>query len=115
MAILKEANKNKLSTLKVDSNTEDAINESTPQEQLYTSFENIRLSVYNESLDTIISKSPYDLEHLVVNLLDKMGYKGQVKDAGSVTQASNDGGIDGIIKEDILGLGRIHIQAKKVR
>jgi restriction system protein len=85
----------------------------TPQEQLYKSFESIRLSVYDEILDTIISKSPYEFEHLVVNLLEKMGYGGQVKDAGSVTQASNDGGIDGIIKEDVLGLGRIHIQAKR--
>ncbi|MCG6202822.1 restriction endonuclease [Psychromonas antarctica] len=85
----------------------------TPQEQLYNSFESIRLSVYDEIIDTIISKSPYEFEHLVVNLLEKMGYGGQVKDAGSVTQASNDGGIDGIIKEDVLGLGRIHIQAKR--
>jgi restriction system protein len=85
----------------------------TPQELLYKSFESIRLSVYDEILDTIISKSPYEFEHLVVNLLEKMGYGGQVKDAGSVTQASNDGGIDGIIKEDVLGLGRIHIQAKR--
>lgn len=85
----------------------------TPQEQLYKSFESIRLSVYDDILDTIISKSPYEFEHLVVKLLEKMGYGGQVKDAGSVTQASNDGGIDGIIKEDVLGLGRIHIQAKR--
>lgn len=42
-----------------------------------------------------------------------MGYGGQVKNAGIVTQATNDGGIDGIIKEDVLGLGRIHIQAKR--
>ncbi|MEH6595704.1 MAG: restriction endonuclease [Colwellia polaris] len=87
--------------------------EMTPQEQLYKSFESIRLSVYDDILDTIISKSPYEFEHLVVKLLEKMGYGGQVKDAGSVTQASNDGGIDGIIKEDVLGLGRIHIQAKR--
>jgi restriction system protein len=87
--------------------------EMTPQEQLYKSFESIRLSVYDEILDTIISKAPYEFEHLVVKLLEKMGYGGQVKDAGSVTQASNDGGIDGIIKEDVLGLGRIHIQAKR--
>jgi len=48
-----------------------------------------------------------------VLLLERMGYGGQVKDAGEVTQASNDGGIDGVIKEDVLGLGRIHIQAKR--
>ena len=85
----------------------------TPQEQLYKSFESIRLSVFDDIIDTIISKSPYEFEHLVVNLLEKMGYGGQVKNAGLVTKASNDGGIDGIIKEDILGLGRIHIQAKR--
>ena len=42
-----------------------------------------------------------------------MGYGGEVKAAGEVTQYSNDKGIDGIIKEDVLGLGRIHIQAKR--
>lgn len=42
-----------------------------------------------------------------------MGYGGQVKEAGQVTQYSNDGGIDGVIREDVLGLGRIHIQAKR--
>jgi restriction system protein len=50
-----------------------------------------------------------------VKLLDKMGYGGVVKDSGQVTQLSNDGGIDGIIKEDVLGLGRIHIQAKRYK
>lgn len=91
----------------------DIDSDMTPQEQLYKSFESIRLSVYDDILDTIISKAPYEFEHLVVSLLEKMGYGGQVKDAGTVTQASNDGGIDGIIKEDVLGLGRIHIQAKR--
>ncbi len=42
-----------------------------------------------------------------------MGYGGEIKDTGLVTQASNDGGIDGIIKEDVLGLGHIYIQAKR--
>lgn len=42
-----------------------------------------------------------------------MGYGGKVKDSGLVTKYTNDGGIDGIIKEDILGFGRIHIQAKR--
>ncbi len=99
-----------------DKNTnlvESAVSDLTPQEQLYNSFESIRSSVYEDILDTVISKSPYEFEHLVINLLQKMGYGGLVKDAGAVTQASNDGGIDGIIKEDVLGLGRIHIQAKR--
>lgn len=87
--------------------------EETPQEELYRSADKIRSAVCDEILETILRKSPKEFEQLVVSLLQKMGYGGEVKDAGSVTQYSNDGGIDGIIKEDILGLGRIHIQAKR--
>ncbi len=85
----------------------------TPQELLSASFDEIKQSIYDDILDTVIRKSPRAFEHLVVRLLEKMGYGGQVVAAGHVTQASNDGGIDGIIKEDVLGLGRIHIQAKR--
>ncbi len=85
----------------------------TPQEKLYESYENIRQSSYEDILDTIISKSAKEFEHLVVSLLERMGYGGEVKNAGKVTQYTNDGGIDGVIKEDVLGLGRIHIQAKR--
>jgi restriction system protein len=85
----------------------------TPQERLYESYENIRQSVYEDLIGTIISKSAREFEHLVVSLLELMGYGGEVKKAGKVTQYTNDGGIDGVIKEDILGLGRIHIQAKR--
>ncbi|HIG56012.1 MAG TPA: restriction endonuclease [Candidatus Handelsmanbacteria bacterium] len=85
----------------------------TPQEKLYESYENIRQSAYDDILDTIISKSAKEFEHLVVSLLERMGYGGEVKNAGKVTQYTNDGGIDGVIKEDVLGLGRIHIQAKR--
>lgn len=85
----------------------------TPQEELYDSFSKIQLSVYNEIIDVILDKSPREFEKLVVILLQKMGYGGEVKSAGEVTQYSNDKGIDGIIKEDVLGLGRIHIQAKR--
>ncbi len=87
--------------------------EETPQEELYRSAEKIRATVCDEVLETILQKSPKEFEALVVNLLQRMGYGGEVKDAGTVTQYSNDGGIDGVIKEDILGLGRIHIQAKR--
>lgn len=85
----------------------------TPQEMLNTAYESIRQSTYDQIIDTVLSKTPSEFEGLVVKLLELMGYGGQVKNAGSVTQASNDGGIDGIIKEDVLGLGKIHIQAKR--
>ncbi len=62
-----------------------------------------------------MTKTPTSFEKLVVMLLQKMGYGGEIKNSGLVTKVSNDGGIDGIIKEDVLGLGRIHIQAKRYK
>ncbi|WP_330924460.1 restriction endonuclease [Candidatus Sororendozoicomonas aggregata] len=85
----------------------------TPQEALYASSAEIRQSVYDEIIEVILSKSPRAFEELVVTLLQRMGYGGEVEGAGEVTQYSNDQGIDGIIKEDVLGFGRIYIQAKR--
>jgi restriction system protein len=95
--------------------TFDTSSELTPQERLYNSFDNIKKSVYKDILNTILTKTPIAFEKLVVSLLQKMGYGGEIKNSGLVTKASNDGGIDGIIKEDVLGLGRIHIQAKRYK
>lgn len=61
----------------------------------------------------IMKLEPTDFERLVVKLLLAMGYGSGIDDAGFVTQASNDGGIDGIIKEDQLGFRSIYIQAKR--
>lgn len=91
----------------------ELIEDFTPEEALYTSFQGIKKSVYREILDTILSKNPREFEKLVVQLLQKMGYGGEIENSGLVTQYSNDKGIDGIIKEDILGFGRINIQAKR--
>lgn len=93
----------------------EGINQSTntPQEQLYASYETIRQETYDEILDTILSKTPVAFERLVVELLQEMGYGGAVEKAGRVTPYTKDGGIDGEIYEDVLGLGRIHIQAKR--
>lgn len=85
----------------------------TPAEKLYASFERIKSARKTEILNTILTKTPVEFEGLVVQLLQKMGYGGEIKNSGLVTSATNDGGIDGIIKEDILGLGRIYIQAKR--
>jgi restriction system protein len=91
----------------------DSDDELTPEESLYNSFDQIRQSIYSEIIDTILKKTPREFEKIVVKLLQKMGYGGQLEESGIVTQYSNDEGIDGIIKEDVLGLGRIHIQAKR--
>jgi len=89
--------------------------ELTPREILSNAYEEIQQSIFSEILDTILLKTPKEFEGLVVQLLQKMGYGGELKNSGIVTQYSNDKGIDGIIKEDVLGLGRIHIQAKRYK
>jgi len=100
-------------SIEVDSS--DSADDLTPEESLLNSFEQIKRSIFSEILEVILSKSPREFESLVVQLLQKMGYGGQLSNSGIVTQYSNDGGIDGIIKEDVLGLGRIHIQAKRYK
>ena len=87
--------------------------EHTPQENLDNSYNNIKKSISSEILATILSKKPYEFERLVVKLLQMMGYGGEVKNSGIVTKLTNDGGIDGIIKEDTLGFNHISIQAKR--
>jgi len=87
--------------------------ERTPEEELGDSYDRIKQNVQSQILTTILSKQPREFERLVVKLLQAMGYGGEVKNSGIVTKVSNDGGIDGIIKEDILGFNHISIQAKR--
>lgn len=93
--------------------SKEAFSDLTPEEALYESFEGIKKSISREIIDTILSKNPREFEKIVVQLLQKMGYGGEIENSGLVTQYSNDKGIDGVIKEDILGFGRINIQAKR--
>lgn len=111
----REPTRQKKKTTEEQLTIDDSSSELTPQEKLYSSFSNIKKSVYTEILNTILTKTPTAFEKLVVLLLQKMGYGGEVENSGLVTKVSNDGGIDGIIKEDVLGLGRIHIQAKRYK
>lgn len=85
----------------------------TPSEALESAYQEILTERYDLILDTILLKTPREFEHLVAKLLSKMGYGGQVDNASLVTKVSHDGGIDGVIKEDVLGFGRIYIQAKR--
>lgn len=85
----------------------------TPEESLEQAHQRIRLELADEILQKILSCSPAFFEHLVVELLVKMGYGGSRQDAGERVGQSGDGGIDGIIKEDRLGLDTIYIQAKR--
>ena len=85
----------------------------TPEEILEASYQNIRRNLAQELLQKIKISPPAFFERLVVELLVKMGYGGSIKDAGKATRLTNDEGIDGIIKEDKLGLDFIYIQAKR--
>jgi len=70
-------------------------------------------SLSDEILKAILAASPVFFENLVVDLMLAMGYGGSRKDAGQATQYTQDGGIDGVIKEDKLGLEMIYLQAKR--
>lgn len=85
----------------------------TPDEILEASYNNLRQELANELLDKVKSCSPKFFENLVVDLLVAMGYGGSRKDAGQAVGKGGDGGIDGIIKEDKLGLDVVYIQAKR--
>ncbi len=85
----------------------------TPQEILDTTYQSLRQNLAQEILERIKNNPPKFFERLVVDLLVAMGYGGSRKDAGQAVGQVGDGGIDGIIKEDKLGLDAIYIQAKR--
>ena len=85
----------------------------TPEESLDNSYQSIRKSLAQDLLFKIKNLSPSFFERLVIELLVKMGYGGSLKDAGKTIGKSGDEGIDGIIKEDKLGLDIIYVQAKR--
>lgn len=85
----------------------------SPNEQIEEIYSEINESLIAELREVINNQSPQFFEKLVVDLLVKMGYGGSFDDSAMVTQLVGDEGIDGIIKEDKLGLDNIYIQAKK--
>ncbi len=85
----------------------------TPEELIESGYQNIRQSLEQEILSKLKIIHPSFFERVVVELLVKMGYGGSIAEAGKATRYTNDEGIDGIIKEDKLGLDVIYIQAKR--
>jgi len=85
----------------------------TPEESLQKSYQSIRTDLASEVLMRIKNKSPKFFEILVVDLMVAIGYGGSRSDAGRSIGQSGDEGIDGIIKEDRLGLDVIYLQAKR--
>lgn len=89
------------------------VREDTPEEVLESAVQDLQLALESDLLQQVRSCAPEFFEKLVVHLLVKMGYGGNRKDAGQAIGRSGDGGIDGIIKEDPLGLDVVYIQAKR--
>lgn len=85
----------------------------TPHEELETAYELLRSELAAEILQSLTSCDSALFEKIVVEVLVKMGYGGSRKDAGKAIGSSGDEGIDGIIKEDHLGLDNIYVQAKR--
>jgi restriction system protein len=92
---------------------ENAISQSTPDELLRATIKEVESALAAELIPRICAASPAFFERLVVDLLLKMGYGGSRTDAGRALGKTGDGGIDGVIDQDQLGLDRIYIQAKR--
>jgi restriction system protein len=88
-------------------------NNKLPEEKIQDAYLEHRENIKQLLLDEIIKSDPAFFERLVVDVLLAMGYGGDFPGSGFVTGGSADGGIDGIIKEDKLGLDKIYIQAKR--
>ncbi len=91
----------------------EAASVQTPEDAMATAYQRVRKNLEAELLDQIKAASPSFFERLVVDLVVAMGYGGSRQDAGRAIGRSGDGGIDGIIKEDRLGLDVIYLQAKR--
>ncbi|MBF0103730.1 MAG: restriction endonuclease [Deltaproteobacteria bacterium] len=85
----------------------------TPQEHLENAYQVLNSELSQDILNRIKDLRPQFFEKLVVDLMIAMGYGGAESDSGQVTALTGDEGIDGIIKEDKLGLDVIYLQAKR--
>jgi restriction system protein len=85
----------------------------TPDEEIRAGYDRLRAALASQLLERVKTVSPAGFEQLVVDLLVALGYGGSRKDAGQVVGGGGDEGIDGIIKEDRLGLDTIYVQAKR--
>ena len=106
--VISEEDDNVLETTNKGTDVADLL----PEEKMSIAYSQHLESVRAHVLESVLNNSPSFFEHLVVDLLLRMGY-GNDKNSGIVTGRSHDGGIDGIINEDKLGLDKIYIQAKR--
>ena len=92
---------------------QSAVPQSTPEEQIERAFVTLQSALRIELLERISQNTPAFFEELIIDLLVKMGYGGSRPDAAAQLGRTGDGGVDGVINEDRLGLDRIYVQAKR--
>lgn len=92
-----------------ESLSENNASKLTPEEQIRTAFESYQKQLEDEVLDQLKRTDAFYFEEIVLKLMQRMGCG-----EGSITQKSRDGGVDGIVNEDVLGLGSIFLQAKRL-
>lgn len=102
-----------VSTHQTTSEASELTTRQTPEDMLASAYRRLRGDLEVEVIEQIKAASPAFFERLVIDLLVTMGYGGSRQDAGRAIGKSGDGGIDGIIKEDKLGLDVIYVQAKR--
>ncbi|MBS0982788.1 restriction endonuclease [Gluconobacter cerinus] len=85
----------------------------TPEEQIEAAYQAVQSALRAELLERIVQNTPAFFEQLIVDLLIAMGYGGSHKNAATQLGRSGDGGVDGVINEDRLGLDRVYVQAKR--
>lgn len=85
----------------------------TPEEMMDDGYHMLRDNLSREILERVLACPPRFFERLVIELLRRMGYGGSREDAGQAIGRTGDGGIDGVIKEDRLGLDMVYVQAKR--
>lgn len=85
----------------------------TPEEQIEAAYQAVLTALRADLLERIGQNSPAFFEKLIVDLLVGMGYGGSHKNAAAQLGRSGDGGVDGVVNEDRLGLDRVYVQAKR--
>ncbi|NDC39822.1 MAG: restriction endonuclease [Proteobacteria bacterium] len=98
---------------RLEEGSSDDASEMTPEEVLESAFNKLQSQLTDDLLENILGASAIFFENLVLDLLVAMGYGGNRRDAAQATKRSGDDGIDGMIKEDRLGLDVIYVQAKR--
>ena len=87
--------------------------EQTPEEVIEAQFNSLATSLREEVLDRLLAGSAFFFEQVIIDLLLAMGYGGGRAEMGKAFQKSGDGGVDGIVKGDPLGLDVVYVQAKR--